>query len=98
MHANGGALDLIAKAIEDLLSSSSLLDATNSGSDGRACRTLGATSGGSTCGHVGSSTCSHHLSLFLFFLLNAHAWDSGARRASLSIGSTVVAVATAEAE
>ena len=97
MHANGSASDLIAKAIEDLLCSSSLLDATNSGSDGRASRTLGA----STCSHVRSSTCSHlvlSLRFFLFFLLNAHAWDSSARRASLSIGSAIVAVATAEAE
>ena len=95
MHANGSASDLIAKAIEDLLCSSSLLDATNSGSDGRASRTLG------TCSHVRSSTCSHlvlSLRFFLFFLLNAHAWDSSARRASLSIGSAIVAVATAEAE
>ena len=100
MHANGSALDLIAKAIEDLLGSSSLLDATNSGSDGRASRTLASTSGGSTCSHVRSTTCSLHLlSLFLFFIiLSAHAWDSGARGASLSIGSAVVAVATAKAE
>ena len=93
MYANGSALDLVAKAIEDLLGSSSFLNATNSGSNRRASCSLSTASSGSTSSHLAGS-----LRLFLFFLLNAHAWDGSAWLATLSVGSTVVTIATAEAE
>ena len=90
MHTDGGALDLVAEAIEDLFSCSSLNHSANLAGDGTLC----------TCSAwLGSLlACGSRLLNLLYLLRGSHLGHSSGGLATLSVSSTVVTISTSKAE
>ena len=91
MHANRSALDLVAEAIEDFLGRCTFHHAADLASDG-------CSAGSTWLLHLLSASCCSLRLLLRGLSSGSHLRDSSCWLTALSVLSTVVAVATTEAE